>query len=129
MRMKRVKEKPNGNSNGRTSQKSFIALSFFTGAMGLDLGLAKAGIKTMLACEIDPVTCETISADRDSHHPDLALIGDIRDYRAESIRARCNLSAKRDIDLLFGGPPCQAFSTAGKRKAFEDERGNVFLKF
>ena len=36
---------------------------------------------------------------------------------------------ERDIDLIYGGPPCQAFSTAGKRQAFEDERGNVFLKF
>jgi len=39
------------------------------------------------------------------------------------------LPAESEIDLVFGGPPCQAFSTAGKRKGFEDERGNVFLKF
>src|SRR5260221_10248966 len=101
--MKRVKERSNGNRNGRTSKKYFLALGFFTGAMGLDLGLAKAGIKTVLASEIDPVTCKTISAYRDAHHPELALIGDIRDYTADSIRARCNLSAKRDIDLVFGG--------------------------
>lgn len=105
--------------------EDFIALSFFTGAMGLDLGLAKAGISTILASEIDPVTCKTIRANR----PDLELIGDIRDYTADSIRALGNIPRKRDIDLMFGGPPCQAFSTAGKRKAFEDKRGNVFLKF
>jgi DNA (cytosine-5)-methyltransferase 1 len=93
--------------------------------MGRDLGLEKAGISTVLASEIDPVTCETIKANRAG----FALIGDIRDYTASSIRAECKLSPKKDIDLMFGGPPCQAFSTAGKRKAFEDERGNVFLKF
>src|SRR5437773_5376933 len=127
--MKRDREKSNGNRKRRTSKESFLALGFFTGVMVLDLGLGKAGIKTILASEIDPVTCETIKAYRKAHHPDLALIGDIRDYTADSIRARCNLPAERDIDLVFGGPPCQAFSTAGKRKAFEDDRGNVFLKF
>ena len=35
----------------------------------------------------------------------------------------------RKVDVIFGGPPCQAFSTAGNRKAFDDERGNVFLKY
>src|SRR6266404_696914 len=126
---KQQKSRSNGTRHNGDSKKPFLALSFFTGAMGLDLGLAKAGISTILASEIDPVTCETIGGYRDAHHPDLALIGDIRDYTACSIRARCNLPAERDIDLVFGGPPCQAFSTAGKRKAFEDERGNVFLKF
>lgn len=93
--------------------------------MGLDLGLEKAGISTVLASEIDRVTCETIKANR----PGIALIGDIRNYTGSSVRAECNLDPEMDIDLIFGGPPCQAFSTAGKRKAFEDDRGNVFLKF
>ena len=118
--------KTNQNRKGKSrGAGEFLALSFFTGAMGLDLGLANAGISTILASEIDPVTCKTIEA----NCPELALIGDIRDYTADSIRARCNLPLNRDIDLMFGGPPCQAFSTAGKRKAFDDKRGNVFLKF
>jgi len=120
------KKKSNENNNGKAPKKSsFVALSFFTGAMGLDLGLEKAGISTILASEIDPITCETIKANR----PDITLIGDIRNYTASSIREACNLTSGKEIDLIFGGPPCQAFSTAGKRKAFEDERGNVFLKF
>ncbi len=127
--MKQQKTRSNGNRKGGPSKKPFLALSFFTGAMGLDLGLAKAGISTVLASEIDRVTCQTISAYRDAHENDLALIGDIRDYTADSIRSRCSLPTDREIDLVFGGPPCQAFSTAGKRKAFEDQRGNVFLKF
>ncbi len=102
-----------------------VALSFFTGAMGLDLGLEKAGFKTLLACEVDKACRKTILKNK----PEIALIGDIRDYSATQIRAHAGLQANHDIDLIVGGPPCQAFSTAGNRKGFEDDRGNVFLTF
>jgi DNA (cytosine-5)-methyltransferase 1 len=123
--MTRAKEKSNGNRSERTSRKAFVALSFFTGAMGLDLGLERAGISTVLASEIDEPTRKTIAANR----PRIELIGDLRNYTPQEVRKLAKLPAKREIDLIVGGPPCQAFSTAGKRQAFEDERGNVFLKF
>ncbi|SMD33839.1 DNA (cytosine-5)-methyltransferase 1 [Reichenbachiella faecimaris] len=102
-----------------------IALSFFSGAMGMDLGLKKAGFQTLLASEIDKACRKTIL----KNDPDIALIGDIREYSASEVRFVSGLKPDEDIDLVVGGPPCQAFSTAGKRKAFEDERGNVFLTF
>jgi DNA (cytosine-5)-methyltransferase 1 len=101
------------------------ALSFFSGCMGLDLGLEKEGIDVLLACEIDPAARKTIETNR----PDIALIGDIRDYSAAAIREKAGLRPGEDIDLIVGGPPCQAFSSAGKRQGFNDERGNVFLTF
>lgn len=101
------------------------ALSFFSGAMGLDLGLEKAGIHVLLACEVDKHCRRTIEMNR----PDLALLGDIWQYSAADIRAAAGLSATDDIDVMVGGPPCQAFSTAGARRGFKDVRGNVFLKF
>lgn len=100
-------------------------LSFFSGAMGMDLGLEKAGFEVVLACEVDNACRKTIKNNRKG----IALIGDIRDYSTKDIRQHAKLSTHEDIDLMVGGPPCQAFSTAGKRKAFEDERGNVFLTF
>ena len=55
------------------------------------------------------------------------MIGDIWKYTAEEIRKISGLHGK--IDLIAGGPPCQAFSTAGARKGFADIRGNVFLHY
>ena len=34
-----------------------------------------------------------------------------------------------DFDLLVGGPCCQSFSVAGNRRAFEDDRGNLFFNY
>lgn len=107
------------------SVPEFNCLSFFTGAMGLDVGLERAGIKALLASEIDKSCRKTI----DKNRPGIALIGDIRDYTAKQIREAAALSDSNEIDVIVGGPPCQAFSTAGNRLGFEDERGNVFLRF
>lgn len=102
-----------------------IALSFFSGAMGMDIGLEQAGFQTLFASEIDNACRKTIIKNR----PEIALVGDIREFTSESVRKISGLSENDDIDLVVGGPPCQAFSTAGNRKGFEDDRGNVFLSF
>lgn len=100
-------------------------LSFFSGAMGLDIGLEKSGLNVLMACEIDKSCRETIV----TNQPQIGLIGDIRGYSIEDILHFANVKNKKSIDVIVGGPPCQAFSTAGKRMGFEDERGNVFLKY
>lgn len=109
----------------RMNSPKMRALSFFSGAMGLDLGLEKAGIETILTCEFDKWSRRTIEVNR----PDLPLLGDIWNYDAAQIREIAGLASDEDIDLVVGGPPCQAFSTAGSRRGFEDERGNVFLHY
>jgi DNA (cytosine-5)-methyltransferase 1 len=112
------------NLNIQEQQKP-IALSFFSGAMGLDLGIEKAGFNIRLACEVDKFCRQTITLNR----PNTALLGDINNYEPDDILKAAKLTSQNDIDLIVGGPPCQAFSTAGKRKAFHDERGNVFLRY
>ncbi len=102
-----------------------IALSFFSGALGLDLGMEKAGIEAALFCENDRKCRMTIQAMR----PNAALIGDIAEYDAKRVLEMAGVPKERRVDVIFGGPPCQAFSTAGSRKAFDDIRGNVFLRY
>ena len=102
-----------------------IALSFFSGAMGLDIGMADGGIKAVLACECNRFCRMTIA----QNNPNIALIGDINKYSADEILAFAKIPNNRKVDVIFGGPPCQAFSTAGARKSLDDQRGNVFLKF
>ena len=102
-----------------------VALSFFSGAMGLDIGMSHAGINALLACESNKYCRMTIAKNK----PDIALIGDINNYTPEEILRFAKIPEGRKVDIIFGGPPCQAFSTAGKRKALDDERGNVFLKY
>lgn len=109
----------------KIDNKKPIALSFFSGAMGLDLGIEKAGFDVRLACEIDKYCRQTIALNK----PNAALLTDINKYCSADIRKAADLSDDEDIDLIMGGPPCQAFSTAGKRKGFNDDRGNVFLKY
>lgn len=102
-----------------------ICLSFFSGAMGLDQGIESSGFDIRLACEVDRFCRQTIALNK----PDMALIGDINNYTADDVLSYAGLSRSDDVDLIIGGPPCQAFSTAGKRKGFKDVRGNAFLTY
>ncbi|MCF6438049.1 DNA cytosine methyltransferase [Pseudoalteromonas luteoviolacea] len=122
MKNKAIEDHPLENKTFNHKPK---LLSFFSGAMGLDLGLEKSGFDCLLACEVDKHCRSTINTNK----PEMALLGDIRDYSAQDIMNFIGKNVGDEIDVICGGPPCQAFSTAGKRKAFEDERGNVFLKY
>lgn len=102
-----------------------VALSFFSGAMGLDIGMSEGGIKPVLACEFNKACRKTIYY----NDKNIGLIGDINSYSVDDIFKFANLNRNTHVDVIMGGPPCQAFSTAGKRKGFDDERGNVFLRF
>lgn len=116
---------PDDHPRKSTSIPKIIALSFFSGAMGLDIGMEQGGIKAVLACEFDKACRLTI----DKNKPEIALIGDINNYSSDEILSFAGIPNGRQVDVIFGGPPCQAFSTAGSRRGFDDSRGNVFLKF
>lgn len=120
-----VSIEPDDHARTSTDIPEIVALSFFSGAMGLDIGMRKGGIPAILACEFNKYCRMTIA----ENEPDIALIGDINKYEPEQILELAKLPPNRKVDVIFGGPPCQAFSTAGARRALDDERGNVFLRY
>lgn len=107
-------------------EKKPSVVSFFTGAGGLDIGFKKAGFDIKLAVEIEEKYCTTMKL----NYPNCKIVqGDIRDFDKERIYKEINLGESYCIDVIMGGSPCQSFSTAGKRQAFDDPRGQAMIKF
>lgn len=99
------------------------AISLFSGAMGLDIGLMEAGIKIELGQDFDAYCVQTMTAN--GHK---GLLGDIRDITPEMLLKEVDMKVGEPF-LICGGPPCQPFSTAGKRLGINDPRGSLFLDF
>lgn len=104
---------------------AFTSIELFAGAGGLALGIEKAGFHTLGLVEFDASAANTLKHNRPNWrviHDDIANISclDLEDY--------FNLK-KGDLDLLFGGAPCQSFSYAGNRLGLEDMRGTLFYHY
>lgn len=99
-------------------------MSFFSGAMGLDLGMERAGLETVFASDVDGWCRASIHANR----PQMPVIGDVWKYSPTEMLELAGMR-QGEVDVIAGGPPCQAFSTAGRRKGVADVRGNVFLRY
>lgn len=101
--------------------KKYKMISFFAGVGGIDLGFEQTGkFETVYANEFDKNAGKTFSA---NFSPNLL---DNRDIRTVDP----NQGSLKDTepDVLLAGFPCQAFSVAGYRKGFEDERGDLFFE-
>lgn len=97
---------------------SMTCASFFAGVGGIDIGFENAGFETIYANEMDKHAATTFQANFSNVHIDIC---DIQ-----------NLDENKDIpdfDIMLAGFPCQAFSVAGYRQGFDDEkgRGNLFF--
>lgn len=112
--LKEVREKYRDNRD---------VVSFFSGAMGLDIGLEKAGLNVVIGQDVEPSCVETMRAN--GHN---VLGGDIREISPEKILKLAGLHIGEPF-MVCGGPPCQPFSTAGKRLGINDPRGSLFMDF
>ena len=98
-------------------------VSFFSGAMGLDLGLEAAGLNVVVGQDFD-INC--INTMQENGHE--GILGDIREISPESVLNKAGLDRGEPF-LVCGGPPCQPFSTAGKRMGINDPRGSLFMDY
>ena len=114
--------------------KKFVSL--FTGAGGLDLGLEAAGFDCVFASDIDSHSCKSLEANKiealKRQKPFLKnaqiIERDVLELEAEDILSEIGMK-KGELDLLAGGPPCQAFSVFGKRKGRQDPRGLLAYQY
>ncbi len=98
-------------------------ISLFSGAMGLDIGLEKAGLNVVIGQDFESSCVETMKAN--GHD---VLGGDIREISPEMLLELTGLHTGEPF-MICGGPPCQPFSTAGKRLGINDPRGSLFMDF
>ncbi|MDR2613103.1 MAG: DNA cytosine methyltransferase [Deltaproteobacteria bacterium] len=98
-------------------------ISLFSGAMGLDVGLEAAGLGVRISQDSDAACVATMRANGRK-----VLAGDIRDMSPGDVLDAAGLSRGEPF-LVCGGPPCQPFSLAGRRRGMGDPRGGLFLEF
>ncbi|NLF29266.1 MAG: DNA cytosine methyltransferase [Planctomycetes bacterium] len=114
------------------SSPQYNVISLFSGGLGLDLGLESTGRFRVLACvEKEKAFCETIRLNQLAGrlHPQLKVYqGDISNLSPSDVLADLNLKPG-DVDLIVGGPPCQSFSTAGRRGTVQDPRGTLLWQY
>ena len=107
----------------------FTAMSLFSGAGGLDVGVRQAGFDVLACCEIDPHCCDTLrdAATRERRNTRV-IEEDIRNVDPVALMNELLLEPG-ELDLLCGGSPCQSFSQIGKRGCLDDERGMLLFEF
>ena len=96
-------------------KRAFKALSLFSGAGGMDLGFRKAGFNVIWANDFNEAACDTYCANigKEIHR------GSLMNYDYAKLPS---------CDLVFGGPPCQGFSVAGKMDP-SDPRSRLVFEF
>jgi len=105
------------------------AISFFSGAGGLDIGAQLAGVKVISSLDFEKQAVETMKANKYFTHTK-HICEDISNITANDYTEVIKKNKPKKL-LLIGGPPCQPFSKAGywitnkNRKASEDPRNMI----
>lgn len=114
------------------------AISLFSGLGGIDIGLHRAGVETLVTLDADEEAARSLRANSSRYESGLAstdtiydwsvIEEDVHEVTAERLT---DLAGTRDIDFIVGGPPCQTFSRSneGNRQGIDAERGLLFEEY
>ncbi|PMB38308.1 DNA (cytosine-5-)-methyltransferase, partial [Fischerella thermalis CCMEE 5330] len=106
------------------SKQRPIGVDLFAGAGGMSLGFEQAGFDVLCAVELDPIHCATHMF----NFPYWSILcKSIKDTTGEDIR-NCSAIGSQEIDVVFGGSPCQGFSNMG-RLMLDDPRNFLVKDF
>src|SRR6185437_13093361 len=114
------------------AMKRYRNLSLFSGGLGFDIGLESSGrFDTIATIEANHACCETIRANHSAGRigtPEMKIYeDDIRLIDPKKVMRELGLK-QGELDLLTAGPPCQSFSTTGRRRTVEDPRGTLLWR-
>ncbi|MBD2295999.1 DNA cytosine methyltransferase [Anabaena sphaerica FACHB-251] len=101
-----------------------IAVDLFAGAGGMTLGFEQAGFDVLASVELDPIHCAVHQFNFPFWQ---VLCKSVEDTTGLEIRNSSKIG-NQEIDVVFGGPPCQGFSLIGKR-SFDDPRNSLVFHF
>jgi len=99
-------------------------VDLFAGAGGFSSGLQKAGFDSIFAVEIDK---DAVATYRANHPTSDVFDADIADLKTDGLARKLKLK-RGELELLVGGPPCQGFSTVGKKDS-GDPRNQLFKQY
>lgn len=120
-------EGPEMGSVNADDRRRPTAISLFSGGGGLDVGFHQAGYRTLACIEIDDQACLTLEANRARYFPEAEIINaDVAKVAVDDLMARNSLKPG-ELDVLYGGPPCQSFSQIGKKDNLNDIRGRLLF--
>jgi DNA (cytosine-5)-methyltransferase 1 len=115
----------NGSRPKRRASVDGGIISLFSGALGLDLGLERSGLRVRVAVESDGWAASTLRANRE----DFTILDQpIEHFTSTQILEAAGMQPGEPT-VVSAGPSCQAFSTAGRRRSLDDERGTLFREF
>lgn len=106
------------------SENAPTVISTFAGGGGSSLGYSMAGFRELLAVEWDDNAVQTFKA---NFHDVPVYHGDIASLSVDQVLSITNLKVG-ELDVFDGSPPCQGFSTAGKRM-IDDPRNQLFREY
>lgn len=122
------------------SAETRTSVSLFSGIGGLDIGAEAAGLEIAAALEWDERCTRGLALNKE-----IGLRTGIHNFLHDTTIIQADLSLQSnttkqfiekhrktklgDVSFVLGGPPCQAFSSAGSRKGLDDERGQMYLGY